>query len=720
MNGQPLNEAPAVPSDFNQKKHDLSARHQEILDELLEAWEERFFQGVEPELALLCREYPELLPVLQSQVNALKQTAWLDATPGSVAGWTQELTPGLEIIPGYRLLDRLGTGGFGTVWRATGPGGVHVALKCLWMGEQKSRLEWKALAHLKELRHPHLLGLFGLWVSRGWFVVGSELAEQTLATYHRPDEKSVAPADSSGVLRLLGHLRQAAEALDHLHQQTPPLVHGDVKPGNLLLVGGQCKVGDFGLLRRVVESEIPKGEGVTLAYAAPETLLGKPVPASDQYALAMTYCHLRGVEPFTQQGLGLAQAHLNAAPNLLGLSPRENRVIAKALAKHPGARYPSCVDLVQTLEKAIASSLSSGFGWINRLLVGTFTGFIGVCLMAGLFVAGIATFPEGPLSGGLGPVLVQPTRMMEGYRQAQSTIVTMRPESPDRILAVEDRGRVFRWLVSKNCWENDPVTNNGLWASMEMVPSEARAVAGQGNDPFLVQEWETRTGRIVREYPGHKGLVRGVAISDDGALVASVSHQGAIQVNRRADGALVNRFVQEKKEFNAAKFTTQGDGLVVVSGDGRVLHFRMGEKVIRTLFSRKGVQFWCLARLAGCNRFLVGGTDGRLLEVDTARPDQVRVVAELGQSITELAVDNRSGLVLVGTGQVQQELPSGEWDEPKDYPVVLVDPEKGRVVGRFAGHKAIIRSVIWSEDGSQAFSSSLDGVDLRWTVLGLK
>ena len=145
--------------------------------------------------------------------------------------------------------------------------------------------------------------------------------------------------------------------------------------------------------------------------------------------------------------------------------------------------------------------------------------------MAGLFVASIATFPEGPVSDGLGPVLVQPTRMMEGYRQAQSTIVTMRPESPDQILAVEDRGRVFRWLVSKNCWENDPVTNNGLWASMEMVAGEGRAVAGQGNDPFLVQEWETRTGRIVRESPGHKGLVRGVGISSDGAFVPSVSAQ---------------------------------------------------------------------------------------------------------------------------------------------------------------------------------------------------
>jgi WD40 repeat protein len=224
---------------------------------------------------------------------------------------------------------------------------------------------------------------------------------------------------------------------------------------------------------------------------------------------------------------------------------------------------------------------------------------------------------------------------------------------------------------------------------------------------------------VVREYPGHKGLIRGVAISDDGALVASVSHQGAIQVNRRADGGLVVRFVQEKREFNAVCFTRQGDGLLVVSGDGRVLFHRFGEKVVRTIHLQKGIQFWGLARLPDARRFLVGGTDGKLLEIDTARPGRARVVVEIGQAITELAVNERSGLVLIGTGKIQSRESEGNWAEPADYPLILVDPVKGMILGRFSGHKDLVRSLVWAEDGQQVFSASLDGQDLRWTVLGL-
>lgn len=709
-----------MPRDISHHKLNLSARQREILEDLVETWEEGTSQGAEPDPEILCREFPELLPALLSQIKALKQTAWLDEPPGSVLAGPEDLAAGLEIIPGYRLVEKLGAGGFGTVWRSMGPGGVQVALKCLWMGEEKSRLEWKALTHLKELRHPHLLGLFGLWVSRGWFVVGSELAEQTLATWHREESGHVAQVNPAGIFRLVGYLREAAEALDFLHMQDPPLVHGDVKPGNLLLVGGHCKVGDFGLLRRVVESEFPRGEGVTLAYAAPETLLGKPVPASDQYALALTYCHLRGCEPFSQQGMGLAQAHLSVVPDLATLSSQESRVISRALAKQPENRFPSCTALVQALAKAATVEPSAGrWKWVTPHLVRSFTCFLVGALLTGLFMAAWATFPQGSATGGLGPVLVQPTLMLGGGKPPRTTTVSLVGEKPDQVLAVEDGGTVCRWLVSKGCWQAKPVATHRLWASMQMVPGEERAVAGQGIEPFVVQEWDTQTGRVVREYPGHKGLVRGLAISDDGALVASVSHQGAIQVNRRADGASLVRFVQEMREFNAVQFNQEGDGLVVVAGDGRILFHRLGEKVIRNLHFQKGVQFWCLGRLPGTNRFLVGGTDGRLLEVDPGKPGSVRVVAEVSQSITDLAVDDRSGLVLVGTGKIQSFRPSNDWEEPAEYPVILVDPAKGKVLGRFAGHKAIIRSLIWSEDGRQAFSSSLDGVDFRWTVLGL-
>ncbi len=116
---------------------------------------------------------------------------------------------------------------------------------------------------------------------------------------------------------------------------------------------------------------------------------------------------------------------------------------------------------------------------------------------------------------------------------------------------------------------------------------------------------------------------------------------------------------------------------------------------------------------------MAGGTDGRLLEIDIANPGRVRVVVEIEQSITDLVVDESSGLVLIGTGKIQSLGAAGDWAEPADYPLILVDPVKGKILGRFPGHKDLIRSLVWTEDGQQVFSTSLDGQDLRWTVLGL-
>ncbi len=706
-----------MPQDSNTNKLNLSPRQREILDDLMDAWEESAAKGHQPDPAELCREFPELVSALKSQIDALKQTAWLDQSISPISAEREELSAGMEIVPGYELEQKLGVGGFGTVWRARGPGSVQVALKCLWMGEEKSRLEWKALAHLKELRHPHLLGIFGLWVSHGWFVVGSELADQTLAAFHK--QGPGAQTQSFNISHLLNHLREAAEALDFLHKRNPPLVHGDVKPENLLLVGGHCKVGDFGLMRRVLEADFPRGDGVTLAYAAPESLLGKAVPASDQYALAVTYCHLRGCEPFRQKGLELAQAHLEGKPDLSALTTQEARVIFRALSKLPEKRFSSCIEMVRALENAKPRWGDRLEGILPRKLAGIAGCALLVGLLAGLAVTSFFTIPSGFNQVGLGPVLVYPTPMVGMGRPNRTGTVCLRSEGPERLLAIEDGGTVCGWQVSKRSWEDRPVATHDLWACMDVVRGEKRAVAGQGVEPFLVQEWDTQTGQVVREYPGHKGLVRGVSISDDGALVASVSHQGAIQVNRRADGASVFRFVQDKKEFNAVRFTREGDGFVAVSGDGRVLFHRFGEKGVRTIHLQKGIQFWGLARLPVGGRFLAGGTDGRLLEIDIANPGRVRVVVEIEQSITDLVVDESSGLVLIGTGKIQSLGAAGDWAEPADYPLILVDPVKGKILGRFPGHKDLIRSLVWTEDGQQVFSTSLDGQDLRWTVLGL-
>jgi serine/threonine protein kinase len=160
--------------------------------------------------------------------------------------------PTAEPIPGYPLIEFLGRGGFGEVWKCEAPGGVFKAIKFVH-GEQKpleisqtpSGQEWKALQLVKRIRHPFLLGIDRLEEIDGELIVVMELADDSLAETFRDCRAIGLP----GIPRaeLLAYLREAAEALDVLnlaHQ----LQHLDVKPANLFLVNRHVKVGDFGLL----------------------------------------------------------------------------------------------------------------------------------------------------------------------------------------------------------------------------------------------------------------------------------------------------------------------------------------------------------------------------------------------------------------------------------------------------------------------------------------
>ena len=275
-----------------------------------------------------------------------------------------DLRPGAEPVKDYFLIERLGKGGFGEVWKATGPGGFQVALKFVALEENAGPVELRALEVIKDIRHPHLLGTFGSWQQDGQLIIAMELADRTLLDRFRESAGQGFPGIPAP--EIFEHFLDAAQALDFLNEPRHPtggsgpqgIQHRDIKPPNLLLVGGSVKVADFGLARVLEHSTTGHTGSLTPSYAAPEFFDQKTSSHSDQYSLAVTYCHLRGGRlPFEGNPAAVMYGHMHREPDLSMIPEAERPAVAKAMSKTPKDRWPSCRAFVQ----AVVDSASGGY-----------------------------------------------------------------------------------------------------------------------------------------------------------------------------------------------------------------------------------------------------------------------------------------------------------------------------------------------------------------------
>jgi serine/threonine protein kinase len=313
---------------------------------------------------------------------------------------------GDEPVAGFQLDEFLGRGGFGEVWRAVGPGGVQTAIKIIPDLDRKhGGKELKALRLLRDIRHPNLVPLIAFWLKneagelisdgcgveptapdsarRGGATRGdSHSARGTLLALPAADPAPAAPRPAELVIamglaekslfdrlrecrddglagvpldELLTYLEDAARAIDVLNTRHE-IQHCDIKPQNILLLSGAAQVCDFGLAKMIGEvRETSMGAG-TIAYGAPEVLLGKgPTSTTDQYSLAISYFELRtGDLPFGSERISdVLQAKQHGTVDLSVLPAGERAVIERAAAIEPAERFASCGEMVKALRAAV-------------------------------------------------------------------------------------------------------------------------------------------------------------------------------------------------------------------------------------------------------------------------------------------------------------------------------------------------------------------------------
>ncbi|HEX5580059.1 MAG TPA: serine/threonine-protein kinase [Gemmatimonadaceae bacterium] len=265
----------------------------------------------------------------------------------------------LALGAGFRVIRELGGGGMSRLFLAEqlAPRRLVVAKVLVAPdGDEKERLRREA-ALTAMLRHEHVLPVLAAGEGEGLvFFVTPWVAGGTL----RDRLRSGAPLSTAEVRRVLGEL---ATALAHVHAQG--VVHGDLKPENVLLQHGRAILADFGAARLArlaapTSGPTPSPAMGTPLYMSPEQAAGDPHlgPRSDVYSFGvLAFELLTGRPPFAgPTPRAVLLAHLGEpAPCLLRVRPDLPldlvTIIARALAKDPAERYADGAALVAALDR---------------------------------------------------------------------------------------------------------------------------------------------------------------------------------------------------------------------------------------------------------------------------------------------------------------------------------------------------------------------------------
>ena len=258
----------------------------------------------------------------------------------------------------YDILSKLGTGGFGTVWKAKAHDGTPVAMKILNPQALDNERVVKKFFHeamiLAKLDHKNITRLMEFFPDGSNYAIAMEYVEGiTLKDFIKENKRKV-PYEQA-----LNVAAQTLRAFQYANENG--IIHRDIKPGNIMIdKNNTVKIMDFGIARiSTTASHETASQMLSIQYAAPERFQkGAEIDSrSDIYSLGIVFYELfTGIQPFTgDETFKIIYGHINEAPepptkHSDTISEEVNQAILKALEKKPEDRFQTCREFSEAIE----------------------------------------------------------------------------------------------------------------------------------------------------------------------------------------------------------------------------------------------------------------------------------------------------------------------------------------------------------------------------------